>query len=188
MVQWRKLFSLDSNHFQDEVRRHRKLTMCSTWRELTSNAVLPSHSDDLLQSAISPAHVTKVALRLKYQIEQVIPCELEEWKVTKANSPVITHKVVRTAKEAGGKEHQACVVYCLLVCYRWFKRQAAMELWDADLLHVRATACEVLAKIMFVLPSLQALMLAPMNENSLTSPSAVLKRNKTSTTYFKKPF
>ena len=93
-----------------------------------------------------PAAVTKVALRLKYQIEQVIPCELEEFKVTKANSPIITRKVIQTAREAGGKEQEACVVYCLLVCYRWFRRQAALELWDADLHDVRATACEVLAK------------------------------------------
>ncbi len=90
--------------------------------------------------------VTKVALRLKYQIEQVIPCELEEWKVTKANSPVITRRVIKTAKEAGGKEHEACVVYCLLVCNRWFRQMAKLELWDADLHDVRATACEVLAK------------------------------------------
>lgn len=93
-----------------------------------------------------PAAVTKVALRLKYQIEQVIPCELEEFKVTKANSPIITRKVIKAAKEAGGKDHEACVVYCLLVCYRWFRRQAVLELWDADLHAVRATACEVLAK------------------------------------------
>lgn len=90
--------------------------------------------------------MTKVALRLKYQIEQVIPCELEESKITRANSPVITRRVIQLAKEAGGKEHEACVVYCLLVCYRWFKRQANLELWDADLHDVRATACEILAK------------------------------------------
>lgn len=92
--------------------------------------------------------VTEVALKLKYQIEQVIPCELEEWKITKANSPIITRKVVRTAKDAGGKEYEACVLYCLLVCKRWFKRQASLELWDAEMLNARATACEVLAKIM----------------------------------------
>ena len=39
-----------------------------------------------------------------------------------------------------------CVVYSLLVCYRWFKKQALLEPWDEDLHHVRATACEVLAK------------------------------------------
>ncbi len=97
-------------------------------------------------SAVPAKEVTKVALRLKYQIEQVIPCEIEESKIVKANSPVITKKVVQTAKEAGGKEHAACVVYCLLVCKRWFKRQAMLELWDSDMHDVRAVACEVIAK------------------------------------------
>ena len=108
--------------------------------------MLPANNVDLIPSALPAEAVTKVALRLKYQIEEVIPCELEEWKVTKANSPVITKNVVRLAKEAGGKESSSCVVYCLLVCRRWFKRQAMIELWDADMLDVRATACEVLAK------------------------------------------
>ena len=85
-------------------------------------------------------------MRLKYQLEEVIPCEIQESRITKANSPVITRKVIKTAKEAGGKDYGACVIYCLLVCKRWFKRQAVLEPWDADMHDVRATACEVLAK------------------------------------------
>ena len=107
---------------------------------------MPTNHTELPRSALPAKEVTKVALRLKYQIEQVIPCELEEWKITKANSPVITKKVVKTAKEAGGKDYAACVVYCLLVCRRWFKRQALIELWDSEMHDVRATACEVVAK------------------------------------------
>ena len=113
---------------------------------LTVAPVLPYDTNYLIPSGMSPVAVTKVALRLKYQIEKIVPYELEELKITKANSPVITRKVIYTAKDAGGKEHASCVVYCLLVCYRWFKRQAALELWDADLHAVRAIACEVLAK------------------------------------------
>ena len=108
--------------------------------------MLPTARGELPPSALPAKEVTKVALRLKYQIEEVIPCELEEWKVTKANSPIITRKVVQTAKEAGGKEYAACVVYCLLVCKRWFKRQAMLELWNSDMHDVRAAACEVIAK------------------------------------------
>lgn len=108
--------------------------------------MLPINRAELPPSTPPAKEVTKVALRLKYQIEQVIPCELEEWKVAKANSPIITKKVIRTAKEAGGKDYAACVVYCLLVCKRWFKRQALLELWDSDMHDVRATACEVVAK------------------------------------------
>lgn len=89
-------------------------------------------------------------MRLKYQIEQVISIELEEDRVTCANSQVLTKQVIETAKNAGGKEHRACVVYALLVCVRWFKRQAILELWDSDLHYVRAKACEMLAKHMYV--------------------------------------
>ncbi len=112
--------------------------------------MLPSSRDDAIESAIPPAEVTKVALRLKYQIEQVIPCEMEESKVTTANSPIITRKVIQTAKEAGGEDYKGCVVYCLLICKRWFHRQATLELWDAGLHNLRAVACEVLAKQMYL--------------------------------------
>jgi hypothetical protein len=93
-----------------------------------------------------PKEVTKVALRLKHQIEQVIPCELEENKVTKPHSSILTPAVLETSKQAGGQEYRACVVYCLLVVKKWFKSQALHELWDADLHEVRAVAAEMLAK------------------------------------------
>jgi hypothetical protein len=40
------------------------------------------------------------------------------------------------------------VLYCLLVCLRWFKLQAGQELWESDLHLRRALACEVIAKRM----------------------------------------
>lgn len=120
--------------------------MIRTTHADTALLVLPTNNSELVPSALPPVEVTKVALRLKYQIEQVIPCELEEFKITKANSPVITKRVIRTARQAGGQEHGQCVVYSLLVCYRWFRRQALLEPWDEDLHGVRATACEVMAK------------------------------------------
>lgn len=51
-----------------------------------------------------------------------------------------------TAKQAGAPEHNACVVFCLLIVKKWFKKQAAAELWDADLHDVRAVAAEIMAK------------------------------------------
>ena len=152
MVQWKKLFSsngsADQHRFHDQMRRRMPSFLTVLLRYvLTEFLVLPSNTNDLIQSAIAPDTVTKTAVRLRYQICAVIPCELEEWKITKANSPVITPKVVRTAKEAGHKGNESCVVYCLLVCNRWFKRQAMLELWDADMHNARATACEVLAKL-----------------------------------------
>jgi hypothetical protein len=99
-------------------------------------------------SPISPKTITIIALRLKHQIEQVVPCELDPARVTAPHSDVITSEVLQTAKTAGGEEHKACVVYCLLVAKKWFRRQALLELWDADLHSLRAEACEVLAKMM----------------------------------------
>ena len=66
--------------------------------------------------------------------------------ITRAHSPIITPGVVETAKGAGGKKYKACVVFCLLAVKRWFHKQALRELWDQELHHVRAVACEVVAK------------------------------------------
>ena len=95
----------------------------------------------------SPAiEVTRVALRLRHLIEQTIPCELTEDQVSMPHSKIITKKVVDLAKDAGGRDHQGCVVYALLVNKRWFKKQADLELWDADLHKLRGLACEVIGK------------------------------------------
>ncbi|KAK5175492.1 Calcium channel yvc1 [Saxophila tyrrhenica] len=137
MVNWGKLFSYadrDRRHFHDELQ-----------------ALLPSHRETAIPSAIPAREVTHVALRLKYQIEQVVPCELPEERITQPHSDVITPQVMATAKAAGkvsgvDKDHSSCVVYCLLVCKTWFESQAKLELWDSALHELRAVACERLAK------------------------------------------
>lgn len=121
-------------HFHDEIQN-----------------LLPSHREVTIPSAIPARQVTHIALRLKYQMEQVIPCELPIEKITQPHSPVITPGVVKTAKTAGkvsgmNEDYSACVVYCLLVVSHWFEQQAKLELWDADLHQLRATACQRLAK------------------------------------------
>lgn len=111
--------------------------------------VLPVNRTEI-PSAFDSKEVTKIALRLKHQVETVIPCELGQEEITKPHSPIITNAVIETARQAGGKDHKSCVVFCLLICKKWFKRQAILELWDADLHDVRAVACEIIAKRMFV--------------------------------------
>ncbi|KAI9934328.1 hypothetical protein MW887_005403 [Aspergillus wentii] len=108
--------------------------------------LLPSYAADETAPSGPSKEVAKVALRLKYQIEQVVSCELDESLITDPNSRIITKDVLQTAKQAGGEELRACVLYCLLVCLRWFKIQALVELWDSDLHECRALACEVIAK------------------------------------------
>lgn len=104
-----------------------------------------------MESAIPAEAVTEVALRLRHLIEECVPCELAEEQITRPHSKVITKKVIKAAKEAGGQERAACVVYCLLVNKRWWKHQALVELWDAELHSLRALACEVIAKQLCVL-------------------------------------
>jgi hypothetical protein len=122
---------------------------CSCVIPLITDAVLPAYAADESQASDASKEIAKVALRLKYQIEQVVSCEVEETVLTDPNSRIITDDVVATAKQAGGEDYKACVVYCLLVCLRWFKLQSTIELWDADLHDVRAVACEVIAKRMY---------------------------------------
>nr|POE94569.1 calcium channel yvc1 [Quercus suber] len=113
--------------------------------------LLPSHREQTVKSPIPARTVTHIALRLKYQIETVVPCELPGDRITQPHSNVITPAVVKTAKSAGkvagsDEDNSACVVYCLLICKAWFRHQARLELWDADLHEVRALACEKIAK------------------------------------------
>lgn len=127
----------------------RSLRLHFPWYTDSWIAVLPSFRDAThIESAIPAPEVTKVALRLRYLIEEAVPCELDEDQITRPHSKVITRKVVKAAQEAGGSDNKACVVYCLLVVKRWFKHQGLMELWDADLHNLRATACEVIGKQM----------------------------------------
>lgn len=51
--------------------------------------LLPTQRHEL-PSSFDPEEVTKVALRLKFQMEKVIPCELEKEIITKPHSPIIT--------------------------------------------------------------------------------------------------
>lgn len=110
--------------------------------------MLPTRRGDLPPSPIPAKEVTKVCLRLRHQLETVIPCEVEEALITNARSHIITPQVIELARNAGGEEYKACVVFCLLIVKKWFAKQATLELWDSDLHDVRATACEVIAKHM----------------------------------------
>ncbi|EJP64718.1 Calcium channel YVC1 [Beauveria bassiana] len=109
-------------------------------------ALVPPHVRERLTSAIPATDVTKVCLRLRHLVQECIPCEMEEARVTTPHSKIITKKVLQAAKEAGGESHKSCVVYSLLVNQRWFRREAVAELWDAGLHNLRAEACGVIAK------------------------------------------
>lgn len=150
MVQWSKLFGFDggmnSHRMAEEARRCADLPLSIAQLHANCQLVIPLPEEEPLLSTFDPAEVTKVALRLRYLVEECVPCQLEEEKITRPHSKIITEKVLKAAKEAGGGEYGACVVYCLLVTKRWFKHQAIIEIWDADLHNLRAVAAEVIAK------------------------------------------
>lgn len=147
-------------------------------------AVLPSYRDDFYVSAIPAETVTEIALRIRHLIEKCVPIELPVEKITSPTSKIITKKVLKAAKEAGGKEHRSCVVYCLLVNQRWWKHQAQVELWDADLHALRAVACEVIAKQIieteedtnFLLHEVLLKRYSIMIDNKPTKPSNVIEK------------
>lgn len=128
--------------------------------------MLPAYTADEISPALPAKEVTKIALRLKYQIEQVIPYELQQSLITNPNSTVITKNVIRTAKEAGGEEYRACVLFCLLVCQKWFHTEGLHALWDSPLCDCRALACQVIAKKL----SVQLIFRMPMPCFKLTNP------------------
>lgn len=136
LLSWRRMLGWD---------RHPRHSREEWWHE-SRQRLLPSYNDESVTSAIPAPAVTQVALRLRHLVEECVPCELSEDQITNPHSKVITKKVIKAAKEAGGREHRACVVFCLLINKRWWKHQALVELWDCDLHSVRATACEVIAK------------------------------------------
>ncbi|KAH8891787.1 hypothetical protein GQ53DRAFT_794023 [Thozetella sp. PMI_491] len=133
--------------FIERVRLLEKIDLMPfTEEDYNTLSMLPAYREDYVESAIPAPEVTKVALRLRHLIEECVPCELEPGQITQPHSKIITKKVLQAAREAGGKSHRACVVFCLLVNKRWWKHQALVELWDADLHECRAVACEVIAK------------------------------------------
>ncbi|KAK3943231.1 hypothetical protein QBC46DRAFT_361966 [Diplogelasinospora grovesii] len=136
---------------------------------------LPNYQDESIESAIPAQAVSEVALRLRHLIEECVPCELDPDAIVRPHSKVITRKVIKAAREAGGQEHRACVVFCLLVNKRWWKHQALVELWDADLHQIRAIACEVIAKQMQHLANMDPRIESEEDTNYLLQ-SVLLKR------------
>jgi hypothetical protein len=151
MVKWSRIFQLDganAHRLAEEARRrtaHNPSIPQYLPTSLTSLAVIPIR-ESAIDTPYDPAEVTKVALRLRHLLCEVIPCELEEDRITRPHSRIITPAVLQAAREAGDSKYRDCVVYCLLVNKAWFRAQAKIEIWDAELHNLRAVGAEVVAK------------------------------------------
>jgi hypothetical protein len=85
---------------------HANSTDRQRWRD-EARRLLPTFDEAALPSAIPAPEVTKIALKLRYLIEECVPCELEESHITCSHSRIITQSVVKAAKEAGGSGYAA---------------------------------------------------------------------------------
>lgn len=91
-----------------ELGRHCRTENALLTAQITS--VLPRFNHDQMRSAVPATEVTKVCLRLRHLVQECVPCEMEESRVTTPHSRIITQQVIKAAKEAGGLEYRGCVV------------------------------------------------------------------------------
>ncbi|EPS45323.1 hypothetical protein H072_668 [Dactylellina haptotyla CBS 200.50] len=137
MVDMHKLiYGVSRNHRRSYTPRRHVLPRARSSHNLMEDA----------PTGIDAKTVTLISMRIKYLVEETIPCELEEDQIIKPHSPILTSKVIELCRNAGGEESGSCVIYCLLVCLEWFRWQSLKELYDADLGQLRAVACQMLAK------------------------------------------
>ncbi|GMM38627.1 Yvc1 protein [Saccharomycopsis crataegensis] len=127
--------------------------------EESESLLVDSNASDIgIWSSPSPRQVLRVALNLKYLIDQVIPIQLDLELITNPYSDILTTKVVNLAIEAAGgkgegkvgttsRRYRAVLIYCLLINAKWYRALSLSELHDAELHLSRMTAAAQLAKI-----------------------------------------
>ncbi|KAK9477094.1 hypothetical protein V1514DRAFT_334852 [Lipomyces japonicus] len=108
-------------------------------------ALLP-RDEVQVASIISPREITVVTLKLKSLIDELIPIEVKETRITRPGGSVITPDVIELAVQAAPGEKKACLIFALLICKHWYHKLELAALFDADLYALRALACEILAK------------------------------------------
>ncbi|OLL25622.1 Eukaryotic translation initiation factor 2 subunit alpha [Neolecta irregularis DAH-3] len=112
------------------------------------------HFQSLLRSRrpsgdpVSAKKVAKTASRVRFVIERLIDCELDQEEIVKPNSRIMTKNVVALVEDIGGPaiHDRACIVFALLICRRYFQRQLVTDLTDTDVNLPRVVACDILAK------------------------------------------
>jgi hypothetical protein len=95
---------------QPSYRNVRKSLIWFTRKLIASYLVLRNYRNEQLESAIPAEDVTRVCLKLRHLIQECVPCEMDEGKITTPHSQVLTPQVIKTAKEAGGQDFRGCVV------------------------------------------------------------------------------
>lgn len=125
---------------------------------MESDPLLPTSEENSNLTAVrpSPKHILKIALRIKQLIDIIVPIDFDPTVVERADSPVITQRVLELVRQAAGGQgegargsssrgYQATLVFVLLTVKRWFETSATEELVDANLYNLRANCAEQIA-------------------------------------------
>ncbi|ODV62544.1 Yvc1p ASCRUDRAFT_55866 [Ascoidea rubescens DSM 1968] len=106
----------------------------------------------------SPRQVLRIALNVKYVIDQIIQIQYEPDLLTCPDSRIINQKAVRLVLEAAGgkgdgapnsssRKYRAPLIFCLLKICWWNYKLSLTELHDAELYQSRLIASQQLAKL-----------------------------------------
>ncbi|KAK7204213.1 hypothetical protein BZA70DRAFT_281820 [Myxozyma melibiosi] len=111
------------------------------------SALLPTSARSANHHYISPREVTEVCVRLRLMLDEIIPIEIKETRISRPGSTsIITPAVVETALAAADGDRRACIVFALLTVKMWYGKLERRELCDADLYSLKAEACAMIAK------------------------------------------
>ena len=109
-----------------------------------------------LYNAPSSRQVLRIALNLKFLIDEVIPIAYDEALLICEHSRIVNAKVIRLAREACGgnredpasvKKYESVVVFALLRVCSWYWSLAESELHNSELYIARAVVAQQLSKL-----------------------------------------
>lgn len=118
--------------------------------------LLPRNGSDASYIRPGPKHTLKIALRIKQLIDIIVPIEFDSAVIERADSPVITERIMDLVRDAAGgkgngkpgtssRAYRATLVFILLKVRSWYLDSAEEELHDAGLYNLRANAAEQIA-------------------------------------------
>ncbi|SCW02048.1 LAFE_0E13014g1_1 [Lachancea fermentati] len=105
--------------------------------------------------APNPRQILRIALNLKFLIDEIVPIIYTEEQITCDHSRILNSRVLKLARQACGGEsdrkssrkYQSVMIFCLLKVCSWYWDLAACELHNAEIYLLRATTAQQLCKL-----------------------------------------
>ncbi|SCU97332.1 LAMI_0F09670g1_1 [Lachancea mirantina] len=122
----------------------------------TANGLSWVHETSENLEAPNSRQILRIALNLKYLIDEVVPILFKESEITSDQSRILNRKVLKLTREACGgnqkdersmRKYQSVVIFCLLKVCGWYWELASSELHNAQIYSLRATAAQQLCKL-----------------------------------------